>query len=61
VARLLLELNAEHGATLVVATHNPALAAAMSRRLRLADGRLLEVPAAAESRRGSAAGGEACA
>jgi lipoprotein-releasing system ATP-binding protein len=61
VAQLLLELNAEHGATLVVATHNPALAAAMSRRLRLAEGRLLEIPAAAEGRRGSAAGGEACA
>lgn len=61
VAALLLELNAEHGATLVVATHNSTLAAAMGRTLRLVDGRLVDARAVAEPRRGTAAGGEACA
>jgi lipoprotein-releasing system ATP-binding protein len=42
VQRLLLELNREEGATLVVATHNDRLAAAMGRTLRLALGRLQE-------------------
>ena len=47
VQQLMLELNHEHGATLVVATHNDRLAAAMGRTLRLAGGRLHEVPSAA--------------
>jgi len=42
VQQLMLELNEEHGAALVVATHNDRLAAAMGRTLRLADGRLHE-------------------
>jgi lipoprotein-releasing system ATP-binding protein len=42
VQRLLLELNRQEGATLVVATHNDRLAAAMGRTLRLALGRLQE-------------------
>jgi lipoprotein-releasing system ATP-binding protein len=42
VQQLMLELNREHGAALVVATHNDRLAAAMERTLRLADGRLHE-------------------
>jgi predicted ABC-type transport system involved in lysophospholipase L1 biosynthesis ATPase subunit len=42
VQQLMLELNHEHGAALVVATHNERLAAAMGRMLRLADGRLRE-------------------
>jgi lipoprotein-releasing system ATP-binding protein len=42
VQRLLLELNREEGATLVVATHNDRLAAAMGRTLRLALGQLHE-------------------
>jgi len=40
VQQLMLELNHEHGAALVVATHNDRLAAAMGRTLRLAGGRL---------------------
>jgi lipoprotein-releasing system ATP-binding protein len=44
VHRLLLELNEEIGMTLVVVTHNLELAARMSRRMTLADGRLSPVP-----------------
>jgi lipoprotein-releasing system ATP-binding protein len=40
VHRLLIELNRERGVALVVVTHNPKLAAAMDRVLRLRDGRL---------------------
>ncbi|MEJ5357520.1 MAG: ABC transporter ATP-binding protein, partial [Desulfobacterales bacterium] len=40
VHRLLLELNAELGMTLVVVTHNLELAARLSRRVTLRDGRL---------------------
>jgi len=43
VQQLMLELNQEHGAALVVATHNDRLAAAMGRTLRLAGGCLHEV------------------
>jgi lipoprotein-releasing system ATP-binding protein len=58
VQQLLIELNHEHGSALVVATHNDQLAAAMSRTLRLADGRLHEeAPAPMSSRRGSWVGG----
>src|SRR2546426_2323241 len=42
VQQLMLELNQEHGAALVVATHNDRLAAAMGRTLRLAGGALHE-------------------
>jgi len=42
VQRLLIELNRERGVALVVVTHNPRLAAAMDRVLRLHDGRLEE-------------------
>src|SRR5262249_30335956 len=45
VHELLLELNRESGSTLIVATHNDRLAAAMARTLRLVAGRL--EPAAA--------------
>jgi len=44
VHRLLIELNEEIGMTLVVVTHNLELAARMSRRVTLADGRLAPVP-----------------
>jgi lipoprotein-releasing system ATP-binding protein len=44
VHRLLIELNEEIGMTLVVVTHNLELAARMSRRVTLADGRLSPVP-----------------
>ncbi len=44
VHRLLIELNKEIGMTLVVVTHNLDLAARMSRRATLADGRLAPVP-----------------
>lgn len=42
VQRLMLELNQEHGAALVVVTHNEQLANAMGRTLHLIDGRLHE-------------------
>jgi lipoprotein-releasing system ATP-binding protein len=44
VHRLLLELNAEIGMTLVVVTHNLELAACMSRRVTLLEGGLAAVP-----------------
>jgi lipoprotein-releasing system ATP-binding protein len=44
VHRLLLELNAEIGMTLVAVTHNLELAAFMSRRVTLLEGRLAAVP-----------------
>lgn len=40
VQQLFLRLNAEMGLTTLVATHNERLAAALGRRVRLADGRL---------------------
>jgi predicted ABC-type transport system involved in lysophospholipase L1 biosynthesis ATPase subunit len=40
---VLLELNREVGASLVVVTHNDRLAAAMERTLRLEGGRVHEV------------------
>src|SRR5207249_10707616 len=43
VQQLMFELNHEHGAALVVATHNDRLAAAMGRTLRLAGGALHEL------------------
>jgi lipoprotein-releasing system ATP-binding protein len=57
VQQLLLELNREDGSTLVVATHNDRLAAAMERTLRLAGGLLHEERAAPLARRGGAGGG----
>jgi lipoprotein-releasing system ATP-binding protein len=43
IHRLLLELNAEIGMTLVVVTHNLELAACLSRRVTLLEGRLVPV------------------
>jgi lipoprotein-releasing system ATP-binding protein len=43
VHRLLLELNAEIGMTLVVVTHNLELAGCLSRRVTLSEGRLVPV------------------
>jgi len=43
VQRLLIELNRERGVALIVVTHNPKLAAAMDRTMRLEDGRLARV------------------
>jgi len=40
---ILMELNAELGMTMVVVTHNPELAALMSRNMTIADGKLVEV------------------
>jgi len=54
VQQLMLELNHEHGAALIVATHNERLAAAMGRMLRLADGRLRETVVFPTARRGEA-------
>jgi len=43
IHELFLELNREHGSTLLVVTHNPELANLMPRRLRMVDGgRLVE-------------------
>ena len=44
VLRLLLNLNHELGAAMVVVTHSEKLAAAMDRTLRLKDGKLAEMP-----------------
>ena len=52
VHQLLLELNREHGAALVVATHNDRLAAALGRTVRLLEGRLQDEPSAPIARRG---------
>jgi len=41
IHQLFLELNREHGSTLLVVTHNPGLAAMMPRRLHMVDGRTL--------------------
>ena len=57
VHELLLELNAECGATLVVATHNDRLAGAMERTLRLVGGRIEPVVGGITPRRGSLGGG----
>jgi putative ABC transport system ATP-binding protein len=39
---LFFELNRELGMTLLIVTHNPELAAQTGRRLRMADGMLVE-------------------
>jgi len=52
VHELLLELNEESGSTLVVATHNDRLAAAMERTLRLVGGRIEPAAAGPAPRRG---------
>jgi len=57
VQQLLIELNQEHGSSLVVATHNARLAAAMGRTLRLAGGRLREQVASTPTRIGGVGGG----
>src|SRR5947207_2659004 len=54
VQQLMLELNQENGAALIVATHNERLAAAMGRMLRLAEGRLRETEVFPTARRGEA-------
>jgi lipoprotein-releasing system ATP-binding protein len=41
IHQLFLELNREHGSTLLVVTHNPELAAMMPHRLHMVDGRTL--------------------
>ena len=59
---LLVELNREHGSTLLVVTHNPELAAMMPRTLRMVDGgRLIDGDAEEEGDDAAAAsaGGEA--
>jgi lipoprotein-releasing system ATP-binding protein len=56
VHELLLELNAECGATLVVATHNDRLAAVMERTLRLVGGRIEPAVGGLAPRRGSLGG-----
>jgi len=52
VHELLLELNAESGSTLVVATHNYGLAAAMARTLRVVNGRVEPASVESASQRG---------
>ncbi len=46
VVALLERLPADHGCTLVIVTHDPAIAARARRSLRLVEGRLVERPAA---------------
>ncbi len=60
IVELLFRVQREHGMTLLLITHEPALAARCERRLEMADGRLSE-PAQAGQRRPSlaAAGGGA--
>jgi lipoprotein-releasing system ATP-binding protein len=60
VQSLLLELNREHGSSLVVATHNDRLAAIMGRTLHLHDRRLHEVGVPPPALRGGAGGGGVC-
>ena len=43
---LLAKLAAEHGSTIIVATHDSSLAARAPQRLRMRDGKLVDVPAA---------------
>ena len=50
VAQLLFALNAEVGATLVLVTHDPALAARCDRVLRLHDGTLARSPDSGDGR-----------
>jgi predicted ABC-type transport system involved in lysophospholipase L1 biosynthesis ATPase subunit len=40
VQKLLMDLNREHGITLVIVTHNDALSTSVHRTLRLQNGRL---------------------
>jgi putative ABC transport system ATP-binding protein len=42
VMQLIFELNREAGTTLVLVTHDPALAGRCDRQLKIADGRLVE-------------------
>jgi lipoprotein-releasing system ATP-binding protein len=42
VHNLLLRINREQGITIIIVTHNPLLAARMTRRVRLIDGRVQE-------------------
>jgi putative ABC transport system ATP-binding protein len=56
IMALLRALNADHGVTLVVITHDPSIAAAASRRIKLRDGRVV---ADSASGRPTAAAGSA--
>ena len=42
---LLFAMQAEHGTTLLLITHDPALAARCGRQIRIADGRVAEAVA----------------
>jgi len=53
---LLRALNADHGVTLVIITHDPSIAAAASRHIELRDGRVV---ADSASGRATAAAGSA--
>jgi putative ABC transport system ATP-binding protein len=56
IMALLRALNADHGVTLVIITHDPSIAAAASRRIKLRDGRVV---ADSTSGRPTAAAGSA--
>jgi putative ABC transport system ATP-binding protein len=43
VMDLLFDMQAQHGTTLLLITHDPALAARCGRQIRLADGRVVAV------------------
>ena len=44
---LLFQMQAEHGTTLLLITHDPTLAARCTRRIRITDGRATAEPVAA--------------
>ena len=44
IVDLLLALNAEHGTTLVIATHDPAIAERRHHVIRMRDGRIISQP-----------------
>ena len=58
VMDLLFGMQAELGTTLLLITHDPALAARCGRRIRIADGRVLDEEAAAADDQGIAAAGD---
>lgn len=53
IHRLFTQINAVHGTTLLVVTHNPDLAARMPRRMTMVDGHLVEHSDAAGAQSGS--------
>lgn len=55
IHELFTQMQVEHGMTLLVVTHNPELASRMPRRLRMADGRLVDDTTGVETGAGTGA------